>query len=112
MSTSFGKKTPAPATSVMERLREAQARIQASAVSPETLEAVRLKALDNLDILDTRQEESFDLIVRMAKRVFATPINLISFIDGHRQWYKAQQGMAVTEVTRCETFCTRILDDG
>jgi diguanylate cyclase (GGDEF)-like protein len=76
------------------------------AVSADDLrEAARLRAVERFDILDTPREASFDRVTRLIKTVFDVPIAIISVIDGHRQWYKACEGLAVNEVERKATFC-------
>jgi len=32
-------------------------------------------------------------------------MSVVSFIDGHRQWYKAYRGLGACEVPRKESFC-------
>jgi diguanylate cyclase (GGDEF)-like protein len=72
----------------------------------------RVCALHNLNILDSVAEERFDRITRLAKKLFKVPIVLMSFIDGHRQWIKSKQGIAITEVPREISFCSHtILED-
>lgn len=44
-------------------------------------EGQRLKALHALDILDTPPEERFDRLTRVARRLFDTPIALMSLVD-------------------------------
>ncbi|QND58376.1 sensor domain-containing diguanylate cyclase [Mesorhizobium huakuii] len=68
-------------------------------------EAARLRAVERFDVLDTPREAAFDRITRLIKTVFDVPIAIISVIDGHRQWYKACEGLAVNEVERKATFC-------
>ena len=53
----------------------------------------RLSALAKYDILDTPPEEAFDRITRLTTRVFNVPMSTVTFLDGHRQWFKARQGM-------------------
>ena len=48
-------------------------------------EAARLQTLRALNILDTPQEERFDRLTRMAKRLFDVPIALVSLVDENRQ---------------------------
>jgi len=38
-----------------------------------------------LGILDTAHEERFDRLTRLAKRLFGTPIALVSLVDKDRQ---------------------------
>jgi diguanylate cyclase (GGDEF)-like protein len=75
-------------------------------------ESERLAALEGLDILDTPREEAFDRITRLTKKIFDVPVAIVSFIDGHRQWYKASEGAGVEEVPREESFCRHVICDG
>ena len=75
-------------------------------------EIERLAALERYDLLDTPREEVFDRIVRMACRMLNVPMAAVSAIDGHRQWYKASQGLGDTEVPRSQTFCVHALAAG
>ncbi|MEE1674801.1 sensor domain-containing diguanylate cyclase [Agarivorans aestuarii] len=68
-------------------------------------EASRLKALKDLDILDTQPEERFDRITRMAKRLFDVPIALVSLVDENRQWFKSCFGVDASETPRDISFC-------
>ena len=68
-------------------------------------EAKRLATLKSLDILDTKAEERFDRITRMAKRMFHVPIALISLVDSERQWFKSCIGVSVSETSRDISFC-------
>jgi diguanylate cyclase (GGDEF)-like protein len=68
-------------------------------------EDARLKALDRYDIIDTPPEEAFDRIVRIAQKMFRVPMSSISFLDGHRQWLKARQGIGFAESKRCDAIC-------
>jgi len=68
-------------------------------------EQARLDALARYDVLDTPPEETFDRLTRLTKRIFGVSMSTISFIDGHRQWFKSQQGMATCETDRGPAFC-------
>ncbi len=85
-------------------LREHPPEMQAVAEG-DLREAARLRALDRLDILDTPREASFDRITRLIRTVLDVPIAIVSVIDGHRQWYKACEGLATSEAERKDTFC-------
>jgi diguanylate cyclase (GGDEF)-like protein len=65
----------------------------------------RLRALERYDILDTPPEEAFERITRLAQKMFRMPMAAVSFIDGHRQWLKARQGLSITESQRCDAIC-------
>lgn len=68
-------------------------------------EAIRLNILRSLHILDTKPEERFDRITRIAKRLFDVPIALVSLIDADRQWFKSCQGLNVCQTSRDISFC-------
>lgn len=70
-----------------------------------TNERERLAALDELRVLDTLPEESFDSIVRLAAKVCEAPIALFSLVDDDRQWFKARYGIDVEETPRAVSFC-------
>ena len=68
-------------------------------------EAERLRALTDLNVLDTDAEERFDRYTRLACRLFGVPIALVSLVDEHRQWFKSRQGLAAGETSRDISFC-------
>lgn len=65
----------------------------------------RLEALARYDILDTPGEESFDRITRLVCRIMKVPMATVTFLDGHRQWFKAREGVANCEDERRIAFC-------
>lgn len=73
-------------------------------------EAARLQALEELDLLDSPRDPGFDRIVRLIQEIFSVEIGIVSFIDAHRQWYKACSGMPVDELPREDTFCRYVLE--
>jgi len=75
-------------------------------------ELLRLETLRKLQILDTDPEERFDRVTRLARRIFDTPIALVSLVDSDRQWFKSRQGLDATETPRDISFCGHaILED-
>jgi diguanylate cyclase (GGDEF)-like protein len=72
-------------------------------------EQERLSALDGYDILDTRAEESFDRITRLVKHILGVSISTVTFLDGHRQWFKSQIGMDGQETPRGPAFCNVVI---
>jgi GAF domain-containing protein len=72
-------------------------------------DAVRLKALRDLLILDTPPEERFDRIVAFAAQEFDMPIALISLVDQNRQWFKSRVGLQACETSRDVSFCGHAL---
>jgi diguanylate cyclase (GGDEF)-like protein len=75
-------------------------------------ETERLDALEQLDILDSPNEEAFDRVTRLARKLFDVPVAIVSFIDGHRQWYKSCLGVDRTEVPRGDSFCRYVMAYG
>jgi diguanylate cyclase (GGDEF)-like protein len=68
-------------------------------------ESARITSLRSLNILDTKPEERFDRLTRLAKRLFGVPIVLVTLIDVDRQWFKSSQGLEATETPRKISFC-------
>lgn len=68
-------------------------------------EAVRLKNLHSLKLLDTAPEERFDRLTRLARRLFDVPIALVSLVDANRQWFKSSAGLDGSETPRDVSFC-------
>ncbi|OWU85787.1 hypothetical protein ATO6_02430 [Oceanicola sp. 22II-s10i] len=73
----------------------------------------RLAALRDFDILDTPSEQAFDDIVRLASQICGMPMSVISLVDAHRQWFKAEIGLGTRETSLEESICSHaILTDG
>jgi diguanylate cyclase (GGDEF)-like protein len=68
-------------------------------------EKLRLTTLRSLGVLDTPEEDRFDRLTRMAKRMFRVPIALVSLVDENRQWFKSCDGLPVRETSRDVSFC-------
>jgi len=72
----------------------------------------RLKALDELDILDTPPSPGLDTITALASELLHTPVAFISLLDDRRQWFKSITGIKARETPRNQAFCNyTILDD-
>lgn len=75
-------------------------------------EAVRIKALEDLRILDTLPEAFYQDMVTLAASICNTPICAISLVDKERQWFKASVGLKLRETPRDISLCTHtILSD-
>ena len=74
-------------------------------------EVRRLAALHAYDILDTPRESQFDALVSLAAYAFDVPIVLLTFVDEHRQWFKATFGSTVagSQTSRNISFCTHAI---
>lgn len=68
-------------------------------------EAARIQSLQSLGILDTPQEERFDRLTRLARRMFGVSIALVSLVDTNRQWFKSSAGLDAKETPREISFC-------
>jgi diguanylate cyclase len=80
-----------------------------SAKKPQN-ELARLKALYDLEILDTPPEGELDVLVQTAALVCKTPIAAISLVDDKRQWFKASTGLGnTTETSRDVAFCAHTI---
>ena len=69
------------------------------------VEQTRLAALYRYNILDTAPEPQFDRLVALASRHFNMPLVSITFVDEHRQWFKACLGLEHAQEPRSESFC-------
>ncbi len=69
----------------------------------------RLRALRAYGILDTPREAAFDDIVRLAAAICDTPISLVSFVEDDRQWFKAEEGMGVSETPMDMSMCAHAI---
>jgi GAF domain-containing protein len=72
-------------------------------------EVERLRTLRSYKILDTKPEERFDELTRLAALICGVPISLISLIDTDRQWFKSRFGLDVEETPRAQAFCTHAI---
>lgn len=72
-------------------------------------DAARLDALAALDVMDTAAEPAFDDIVTVAAALCATPVALVSLLDGERQWFKARTGLDASETPVGQAVCAHVL---
>lgn len=75
----------------------------------DTDEAARISTLYMYGILDTRFEERFDRMTRLAAGIFKTSISLISLVDKDRQWFKSSHGLSERQTARDIAFCAHAI---
>ena len=69
----------------------------------------RIAALRDYAIVDTPKESDYDDIVKLASAICATPMSLISFVDGRRQWFKASIGIDAPETPLTMSVCSHAI---
>lgn len=71
-------------------------------------ETSRLHSLHASGILDSPPDNSFDVLIRIARRTLRMPTAMISFIDEDRQWFKSARGMFESgeQTARNLAFCS------
>ena len=84
-------------------------RISRTASSVPQPDADRVRALHELQLLDTPPEERFDRITRLACRLLGVPISLVALVDADRQWFKSRVGIDLQETARATSFCTHTI---
>ncbi len=72
-------------------------------------EPARLKALYEIQILDTKPDVRFDCITRFAAEKLNVPICLITLIDANRQWFKSSCGVDISEMPRDLSICAHAI---
>ncbi|MEH3144007.1 MAG: PAS domain S-box protein [Methylobacterium frigidaeris] len=73
--------------------------------SSPVFDPARLTALEAHSILDTLPEQGFDDIVRLATRLCAVPVALVSLVAADRQWFKARVGFPHCETDLDRSVC-------
>jgi serine phosphatase RsbU (regulator of sigma subunit) len=65
----------------------------------------RVRALEDLGVLDAGPEERFDRITRLAQLLFGVATASVNLIDRDRQYIKSTHGVALLEGPRAEAIC-------
>ena len=72
-------------------------------------EEERLRALRDLELLDTDPEEEFDELVRRAAEATGAPIAVMTLVDDARQWFKARVNLELESTDRDLAFCAHAI---
>jgi PAS domain S-box-containing protein len=77
----------------------------------------RLAALARTKLLDSPVEEAFDRLARLATRMLAAPVALVSLVDRDRQFFKACVGLpepwaSTRQTPLSHSYCQHLLDTG
>ena len=73
---------------------------------------LRAKALADLMVLDSAEEQVFDDLAFVAAGVCGVPIALITLLDTDRQWFKARYGLDVAETEIEHSVCRIDIERG
>jgi GAF domain-containing protein len=66
----------------------------------------RIAALRRYEVLDTPRDGAFDRITRLASRILAVPIAIVSLVDHDRIWFKSTVGLdGVEQIDREPGLC-------
>lgn len=73
----------------------------------------RLAALGRTGLLDTLPDPGFDRLTRLAGRLLAAPIALVSLVDHRRQYFKSATGLGeLRETPIVHSFCQHVVTTG
>jgi PAS domain S-box-containing protein len=76
---------------------------------PNASEEDRLETLRKLQVLDTKDEEDLNDIVKLTAAICDASISVISLVDARRQWFKAKVGLDIQETPREHAFCAHAI---
>lgn len=68
-------------------------------------EEARLLTLEKTGLLDTVEEDPFEIVADLVRQVLNVPMCAVSLVDKDRQWFKAERGLGQRETPRNVSFC-------
>jgi len=74
-----------------------------------TAERLRLELVDEVQLLTTYPDPSFDALTAMAAATCNKPMALVSLVEETRQVFAARHGLALTETPRETSFCAHAI---
>ncbi|HIK16377.1 MAG TPA: GAF domain-containing protein [Leptolyngbyaceae cyanobacterium M33_DOE_097] len=72
-------------------------------------ELARLKAVYQFQLLELAPDQVLDDLAELAADLCQTPIAMIGFMGGDRQWIKSKVGTTLTEIRRDLAFCNQTI---
>ena len=72
-------------------------------------EAQRLRALSDLEVLDTPPEAALDDLTALASQICRTPIAVVALVAESRQWFKSKVGLDARQTPREIAFCAHTI---
>ncbi len=72
----------------------------------------RLEALIRTRLLDTEPEPGFDRLTRLASRLLAAPVSLVSLVDDRRQFFKSAVGVDERSTPLSHSLCQYVVSTG
>ncbi len=69
----------------------------------------RLASVRALELLDTPAEERFDVLTRLAAKLFQVPVSYVALVDDERQWFKSRVGLQECQTSRHVAFCSHTI---
>ncbi len=73
-------------------------------------EKERLAALAATNLLDSKPDERFDRLARLAANSLEAETALVSLIDSDRQWFKSRINLETQETSRDVSFCAHAIE--
>jgi GAF domain-containing protein len=71
-----------------------------------------LSELSGYHIVDSEPEATYDDIVLLARLICDAPIATVTFLEEHRQWFKAAAGLDICESPIAESICALAVQQG
>lgn len=69
-------------------------------------EETRLLSLEKTGLLDSVEEDPFEIVVDLVRQVLNAPMSAVSLVDKDRQWFKAERGLGQRQTPRNVSFCS------
>lgn len=75
------------------------------------LDPARLKVLQDLALIDADEENTFNMLTRLASNIMGTPVSLMSMVGGDYQFFKSAHGMPKTtrSTPLSHAFCRHVV---